>query len=47
MIKQKYQVTLINGKKINDLTHEEATKYFYEYAGCVVRPWPVQEYKAP
>ncbi len=47
MSQQKYQVTLINGEKINDLTHEEATEYFYKYAGSTVRPWPVQEYKAP
>ena len=44
---QKYQVQLIDGKKINDLSYDEATEYFYKYAGSVVRPWPVREYKAP
>ena len=47
MNEQRYQVRLINGKVVNDLTHEQATEYFYKYAGSVVRPWPVREYKAP
>ena len=44
---QKYQVQLIDGSIVNDLTYEEATEYFFKYAGSVVRPWPVREYKAP
>ena len=43
----KYQVILIDGRTIDDLSHEVATQYFYSHAGCKVRPWPVQEYKAP
>ena len=45
--KQTYQVQLIDGSIINDLTYEEADEYFFKYAGSVVRPWPVREYKAP
>lgn len=44
---RKYRVTLIDGTIIEDLTHEEATKYFYSHASSRVEPWPVEEYKAP
>ena len=47
MSDQKYQVQLIDGSIVNDLTYEEATQYFFKYAVSVVRPWPVREYKAP
>lgn len=45
--KQLYQVQLLSGKIIENLTHEQATDYFYRYAGSMVRPWPVTPYKAP
>ena len=44
---QLYQVRLISGRTIDNLTHEQATDYFYRYAGSMVRPWPVKPYKAP
>ena len=47
MTEQRYQVQLINGKIVNDLTYDEAMEYFYKYAGSAVRPWPVREYKTP
>ena len=47
MTEQRYQVQLIDGSIVNDLTYKEANEYFFKYAGSVVRPWPVQEYKAP
>jgi len=45
--KETYQVQLINGSVVSNLTYEQATEYFFKYAGSVVRPWPVREYKAP
>ena len=45
--KQKYQVRLIDGSVVNNLSYEQATEYFFKYAGSVVKPWPVQPYKAP
>ena len=45
--KETYQVQLIDGSVVNNLTYEEANEYFFKYAGSVVRPWPVREYKAP
>ena len=47
MSEQLYRVTLIDGTTIDGLTHEEATKYFYGYAGSTVKPWPAQEYVPP
>ena len=47
MSEQRYRVTLISGKVIDNLTHEQANDYFYRYAGSTVRPWPVKPYKAP
>jgi len=47
MSQQLYRVTLINGKVVDNLTYEQATEYFYRYAGSTVRPWPVTPYKAP
>lgn len=43
----RFQVTLISGKIIEDLTHEEATKYFYSHASSRVEPWPVRRYTPP
>lgn len=42
-----YQVILLDGRTIDGLSHEVATQYFYSHAGSKIRPWPVQEYKAP
>jgi len=47
MSEQLYRVNLIDGTTIDGLTYEEATKYFYGYAGSTVKPWPVQEYVPP
>ena len=47
MSEQRYRVTLISGKVIDNLTYEQANDYFYRYAGSTVRPWPVKPYKAP
>jgi len=44
---QRYQVRLIDGTTIDNLSYEEATKYFYSHASSSVRPWPVQEYVPP
>lgn len=44
---QRYQVRLINGRTIDDLSYEEATEYFYSHASSSVRPWPIREYHAP
>ena len=34
----RYEVQLISGKVIKDLSYEEANKLFYSHAGSVVRP---------
>lgn len=47
MAEQLYRVTLIDGTTIDDLTYEEATKYFYSHASSSVKPWPVKEYRPP
>ena len=43
----RYEVQLISGKVVKDLSYEEATKLFYSHAGSVVRPYGFQPYKAP
>lgn len=47
MSQQLYRVKLISGKVIDNLTHEQATEYFYRYAGSTVKPWPFTPCKAP
>jgi len=47
MKQRKFRVTLIDGTIIENLTHEEATKYFYSHASSRVEPWPIERYKAP
>jgi len=42
-----YRVTLISGKTIDNLSFDEAMKYFFSHAGSTIKPWPVKEYKAP
>ena len=43
----RYEVQLISGKVIKDLSYEEANKLFYSHAGSVVRPYGFAPYKAP
>ena len=43
----RYEVQLISGKVIKDLSYEEANKLFYSHAGSVVRPHGFAPYKAP
>ena len=43
----RYEVQLISGKVIKDLSYEEATKLFYSHASSVVRPYGFPPYKAP
>ena len=44
---RKYRVTFIDGTVVEDLTHEEATEFFYSHASSRIEPWPVEKYKAP
>ena len=43
----RYEVQLISGKVIKDLSYEEANKLFYSHAGSVIRPYGFPPYKAP
>ena len=47
MKQRKFRVTLIDGTIVENLTHKEATEYFYSHASSRVEPWPVERYKAP
>jgi len=47
MKQRKFRVILIDGTIIENLTHGEATEYFYSHASSRVEPWPVERYKAP
>ena len=43
----RYEVQLISGKVVKDLSYEEATELFYSHAASVVRPYGYAPYKAP
>lgn len=46
MITPTYEVVLINGEVIKNLTYEESEKLYFSHAGSYIRPTP-EKYKAP